>query len=153
MDDREPKILAWARWLAFVPALWLSSFTHAGVVKAFGINQQLIAAAPPPAFVTKAEALFALAEVVTVLAALLFAILLGPRRSPLSQVVAVSLVVVALCTYNLMVSVQAFIDLPALHSAVVADNRAGLATALIALLIALSSRRSRTSRSQRVAKP
>jgi hypothetical protein len=89
--ERENELVAKARWLAFIPAIWLSSLVHKSVLLAFGPFPYLTSYNPTESFVTKVGIFWGISEGVTVISAMLFAVLVGPSRSPLFQILMITL--------------------------------------------------------------
>ena len=112
------------RWLAFVPAIWLSSIVHNGVIRVMGVMPGLTSLDPPPEVVAKAGIMWGVSEGVTVVAAMTFAVLLGPRRNPLFQVLMIAIFYLAGGVFNLT-HLDAW-DYPALRHAVLVDNLTGM---------------------------
>jgi hypothetical protein len=121
------------RWLAFVPAIWLSSIVHRGVIQVVGHMPNLTSLNPPPDVVAKAGILWGVSEGITVVAAMVFAVLIGPPRSPLFQVLMITIFYLAGGVFNLT-HLDVW-DYPALRHAVVVDNLTGMAMSFAILCL------------------
>lgn len=89
--ERANWLVAKARWLAFIPAIWMSSIVHKGVLISFGPLPYLTSYNPTESFVTKVGIFWGISEGLTVISAMLFAVLVGPPRSPTFQILMITL--------------------------------------------------------------
>ena len=125
-------ILERVRWLAFVPAIWLSSVVHRGVIEVAGVIPGLTSLDPPAESVSRAGIIWGVSEGITVIAAVTMAVLLGPRRHPLFQLAMIALFYIAIGAFNLN-HLEVW-DYPALKHAVIVDTWAGMILSVALLL-------------------
>jgi hypothetical protein len=128
-------LVAKARWLAFIPAIWMSSIVHKGVLVSFGPLPYLTSYNPPESFVTKVGFLWGISEGLTVISAMLFAVLVGPPRSPLFQIVMITLCYASF--FFLGTALSPIGEPPALNHAERVDLWTGLIVSLLILCGAL----------------
>jgi hypothetical protein len=128
-----------ARWLAFIPAIWLSSIVHKSVLLAFGPLPYLTSYSPPESFVTKVGIFWGVSEAITVISAMLFAVLVGPPRSPLFQILMITLYYVVMFFAGMFIYPVS--GPPALNHVAKVDFWTGLVVSLVILCGALLKER------------
>ena len=128
------------RWLAFVPAIWLSSIVHNWIIEAAGAIPGLTSLDPAAKTVSRAGVIWGVSEGITVIAAMAMAVMFGPRRHSLFQMAMIALFYVAAGLFNLK-HLDVW-DYPALRHAVSVDCWTGMLRSVGLLLcgVIMSSR-------------
>jgi len=127
-----------ARWFAFIPAIWMSTLVHQATLAPFKSTIHLLSPLASAEMLTKVGILWGIAEGVTVVAAVLFAILLGPPRSPLLQVLVTTVCFIGMCSFSLTHSTR---GPPVLQHAITVDGWTGVIVSLLILFGALAQAR------------